>query len=70
MSTAQDKVVRIPGRLWPEVEAYAREQMRTPPEMVRVIVEKTLRARRMKQREEQGGVANRAIVGGVGNAGQ
>lgn len=63
MSGPPDKIVRIPGRLWPQVEALAQEQLRTAPEMVRVIVEKTLIARQLKRRPQQGDVQQRSVGG-------
>ena len=44
-----DRVVRIPGRLWPAIEELSREQLRSPPDMVRYLVERGITARQMKK---------------------
>jgi hypothetical protein len=48
-----DKVVRIPGRLWPAIEELSREQLRSPPDMIRYLVERGLIARQTKRQAPQ-----------------
>ena len=48
-----DRVVRIPGRLWPAIEELSREQLRSPPDMVRYLVERGITARQIKKSTQQ-----------------
>jgi hypothetical protein len=47
-----DRVVRIPGRLWPAIEELSRENLRSPPDMVRYLVERGIIARQMKKQQQ------------------
>ncbi len=48
-----DKTVRIPERLWPSLEEPGREQLRSPSEMARYLVERGIIARQMKKQSQQ-----------------
>jgi hypothetical protein len=48
-----DKVIRVPGRLWPALEELGREQLRSPPEMARYLIERGIIARQLKKQSPQ-----------------
>jgi hypothetical protein len=45
------KTIRVPARLWPALEELGREQLRSPPEMARYLIERGIIARQMKKVE-------------------
>jgi hypothetical protein len=47
-----DKVVRIPGRLWPALEEMGRECFRSPPEMARYLIERQIFAEQMQKKHK------------------
>jgi hypothetical protein len=61
--TTHPKTVRIPDRLWPGINRVAREELRTPSEAVRSLIERSLLQRQFGQ-AQQGDVAQRSVKGG------
>ena len=48
-----DKVVRIPARLWPALEEMGRRDFRSPSEMCRYLIERQIFAEQMKRQTPQ-----------------